>query len=109
MLEELSPLLKNLPPRTARALVQAVNRCGEELNIGSDWVQRWIGFTVVADALTRYALGGEPAFELKGGAAIELRLRWLDKGGEGGTPANPVQQGTSTPPFGGNWTTSSPL
>ena len=89
MLEELRPLLKNLPPRTANALVHAINRCGEELNIGSDWVQRWIGFTVVADALTRYTLGGEPAFELKGGAAIELRLRRPDTRSEGGGPAQP--------------------
>jgi len=42
--------------------------------VGPDWVQRWIGFTVVADALARYAPEGEPAFELKGGAAIELRM-----------------------------------
>ncbi len=83
MPEELRPLLKNLPPRTARTLLQAVNRCGEELNIGADWVRRWIGLMVVADALTRYALGGEPTFELKGGAAIELSLRWLDKGNVG--------------------------
>jgi hypothetical protein len=89
MLEQLSPLLKNLPPRTARALRQAINRCGEELGVGSDWVQRWIGFTVVADALTGYTVGGEPAFELKGGAAIELRLRWPNKGSEGGIAARP--------------------
>ena len=74
MLEDLGPLLKNLPPRTATALVQAINRCGEELDIGPDWVQRWIGFTVVADALTRYSPEGEPVFELKGGAAIKMRL-----------------------------------
>jgi len=103
MLEELSPLLKDLPPRTASALVQAINRCGEELNIGSDWVQRWIGFTVVADALTRYALGGEPAFELKGGAAIELRLRWPEKGSAGGTPAQPRATRDLDAAFRGEW------
>ena len=74
MLEELDPLLKNLPPRTASALGQAINRCAAELGVGPDWVQRWIGFTVVADALARYAPDGQPAFEMKGGAAIELRL-----------------------------------
>ena len=74
MLDELGPLLKNLPPRTASALVQAMNRCAAHLGVGSDWVQRWIGFTVVADALGRYAPHGQPKFEMKGGAAIELRL-----------------------------------
>jgi len=81
VLEDLGPLLKNLPPRTATALVQAINRCGEELDIGSDWVQRWIGFTVVADALTRYAPEGEPVFELKGEAAIEMLLGGPFRGG----------------------------
>ncbi|MDP2955860.1 MAG: nucleotidyl transferase AbiEii/AbiGii toxin family protein [Longimicrobiales bacterium] len=74
MLEDLGPLLKKLPPRTASALGQAINRCAAELGVGPDWVQRWIGFMVVADALARYAPDGQPAFELKGGAAIELRL-----------------------------------
>lgn len=102
MLEELSPLLKNLPPRTSSALVQAINRCGQELNIGADWVQRWIGFTVVSHALTRYALGGEPAFELKGGAAIELRLRRPNKGEEGGIPAQPRATSDLDAAFRGN-------
>lgn len=74
MLDELGPLLKNLPPRTASALVHAINRCAAHLGVGADWVQRWIGFTVVADALSRYAPHGHPEFEMKGGAAIELRL-----------------------------------
>lgn len=43
--------------------------------MGPDWVQRWLSFIVVADALARYRQEGEPVFELKGGAAIELRLR----------------------------------
>lgn len=77
MLEELGPLLNNLPPKTAGALVQAINRCGRELGIGPEWVRRWIAFTVVADALAHGALGDEPMFELKGGAAIEMRLRRL--------------------------------
>ena len=74
MIDELGPLLNNLPPKTAGALVQAVNRCSEELGVGPDWVRRWMGFTVVSDALARYAPEGQRVFELKGGAAIELRL-----------------------------------
>jgi len=75
--ESLEPLLANLPPKTAGALVQAINRCGAELGIGAEWVRRWIAFTVVADALVSYAPDGDCAFEIKGGAAIEMRLRRL--------------------------------
>ena len=67
MLDELGPLLNNLPPKTVGALVQAINRCSEELGIGPDWVRRWMGFTVVSDALARYAPEGQRVFELKGG------------------------------------------
>lgn len=77
MLKDLDPLLKNLPPKTADALTQAINKCGRELGMSADWVQRWIGFTVVADALASYAPDGEPAFHFKGGAAIEMRIRQL--------------------------------
>ena len=51
MHEGLGQLLNHLPPKAAGALVQAINRCGAQLGIGPDWVRRWIGFTVVADAL----------------------------------------------------------
>jgi hypothetical protein len=73
--EGLGQLLNHLPPKTAGALVQAINRCGAQLGIGPDWVRRWIGFTIVADALAQYQPN---VFELKGGAAIELRLRRFD-------------------------------
>ncbi len=79
MLDELGPLLKNLPPQTASALAQAITRCGKELGIETDWVQRWVGFTIVADALASYAPDGKSLFELKGGAAIEMRMRQLER------------------------------
>lgn len=78
MHDRLDPLLKNLPPRTASAFTRAINKCGAQLGIGPDWVQRWIGFTVVADALARHTPDGEPAFHFKGGAAIEMRMRQLE-------------------------------
>lgn len=37
-------------------------------------MQRWVGFTIVADTLWSYTVDGVPPFELKGGAAIELGL-----------------------------------
>ena len=74
---DLEPLLKNLPPKTKGALLQAINACGTKLNMGPDWVQRWLSFTIVADALASYAPSGTPVFEFKGGAAIEMRMRRL--------------------------------
>lgn len=87
--EDLSPLLKNLPPKTYQALQHAILRYSERRGRPSDWVQRWIGFVVVGDALTRHHIDGRPAFELKGGAAIELRIleqRGKEDSGAGLTP-----------------------
>ena len=87
MFKDLEPLLKNLPPKTASAFTQAINKCGRALGIGPDWVQRWVGFTVVADGLACYAPDGEPLFQFKGGAAIEMRMRQLRRAGQPGEPA----------------------
>lgn len=83
MLKDLDPLLNHLPPKTAQAFKQAITKCGKELGIGPEWVQRWIAFTVVADGLASYAADGKPLFEFKGGAAIEMRMRQLERGGRG--------------------------
>lgn len=91
MIENLQPLLNTLPPKTANALRQAINVCGDRLGMDSDWVQRWVAFTVVADALAAYAVDGERVFEFKGGAAIEMRFREL------GTPAQGVGRAAPTP------------
>lgn len=40
MLDELGPLLKNLPPRTASALVQAINRCAAQLERATERFER---------------------------------------------------------------------
>lgn len=77
MLDHLDPLLKHLPPKTKTALVSAINACAKQLTLAPDWVQRWLSFTVVADALASHAPDGMPMFEFKGGAAIELRLHRL--------------------------------
>lgn len=75
MIKDLGPLLKNLPPKTGAAMTEAIRVCGDKLHRGPDWVRRWIAFTVVGDALARYGPSGDPLFQFKGGAAIELRLR----------------------------------
>ena len=81
MHEALDPLLKTLPPKTKHALDRAINACSARLGLPSDWVLRWLSFTIVADALARHRIGEGHSFELKGGAAIELRLRRLHPGG----------------------------
>jgi hypothetical protein len=81
MLESLDPLLKQLPPKTAKALQQAINVCSRQVGMPPDWVHRWVAFTLVADALAAYAPDGAPAFQFKGGAAIEMRLRQLTQPG----------------------------
>ena len=69
------PYLKTLPPRTLQALQEAINACSARMGMPPDWVQRWLAFTLVADALTERLVEGRSPFELKGGAAMELRLR----------------------------------
>ena len=75
MIPELAPLLKHLPPKTVRALHEAIHACSRQMGMPTDWVQRWVAFTLIADALAEPAPDGQPRFQLKGGAAIELRLR----------------------------------
>ncbi len=75
MLSTLEPLLSTLPPKTKTALLAAINRCGTKLGMPPNWVQRWIGFALVADALLKNRDDAASLFEIKGGAAIELRLR----------------------------------
>jgi hypothetical protein len=82
---DIQPLLKNLPPKTKGALMQAIALYGTKLHMGPDWVQRWLSFTVIADALACYAPDGAPMFEFKGGAAIEMRMRRL-QADEGAAP-----------------------
>ena len=78
MIEDLEPLLKNLPPKTGAAMTEAIRICGDKLHRGPDWVRRWIAFTIVGDALATSGPEGDSYFEFKGGAAIELRLRRLE-------------------------------
>ncbi len=75
MFDDLEPLLKTLPPSTHRRLLEAIDTCSKKIERPPDWVQRWLSFTLLADALTQRVQNGEPVFQLKGGAAIELRLR----------------------------------
>lgn len=88
MLDSLAPLLNHLPPKTVKALQQAIMVCGRQVGMAPDWVQRWVAFTLVADALAEYAPDGTPAFQFKGGAAIEMRLRQPKPASRNGAPSD---------------------
>ncbi|HZK60120.1 MAG TPA: type IV toxin-antitoxin system AbiEi family antitoxin domain-containing protein, partial [Cryobacterium sp.] len=60
--------LENLPPKTGAAMTEAIRICGDKLHQGSDWVRRWIAFTIVGDALATYGPAGDSYFEFTGGA-----------------------------------------
>ena len=66
---------RRVPPPSLRALQQVVNRYAEYHGVAPNRVQRWIAFTVLGAALSRLPTeAGEPAFLLKGGVSLELRL-----------------------------------
>lgn len=66
---------RNVPPPSLRALQQVVNRYAEYHGVAPNRVQRRIAFTVLGAALSRLSTEvGEPAFLIKGGVSLELRL-----------------------------------
>ena len=66
---------RNRPPPSIRALQQVVNRYADYHSVAPNRVQRWIAFTVLGAALGRLQReAGGPAFLIKGGVLLELRL-----------------------------------
>ncbi len=71
---------RRVPPPTHRALLAVVHRWATHYGVADGRVQRWISFTVLGAVLHRLsemrgAEGAPELFVLKGGAALELRLR----------------------------------
>lgn len=67
---------RRIPPPTHRALQQVVNRYAAYHGIAPNRVQRWISFTVLGAALSRIEQAETgPLFLVKGGVALEVRLR----------------------------------
>lgn len=67
---------KRVPPPNHRALQGAVNRYAEYHGIAPNRVQRWVAFMVLGGALSRLTAEDDgPAFLVKGGVSLELRLR----------------------------------
>ena len=67
---------KRVPPPNHRALQDAVNRYAEYHSLAPNRVQRWVAFMAMGGALSRLQTENQgPAFLVKGGVALELRLR----------------------------------
>lgn len=63
-------------PRTRTALEQLVGRYSKHYQVPQGRIRNWISFMVLAGALERVSdESGTPAFVVKGGVALELRLR----------------------------------
>src|SRR5215212_1083593 len=66
---------RRTPPPSHRALLEVVNRYAAYHGVAPARVQRWISFMVLGAVLNRLPTPGGPAFIVKGGVALELRLR----------------------------------
>ena len=67
---------KRVPPPNHRALQDAINRYAGYHGLAPNRVQRWVAFMVLGGALNRLkAVDNGPAFLVKGGVSLELRLK----------------------------------
>lgn len=67
--------LPSTPPPSAGKLGKLVLAYAGESGIADGRVRKWISFMAIGGALGRTGQGEEPAFTIKGGVALELRLR----------------------------------
>ena len=67
------------PPKSARVLTQWVDQYARSVGQAPGRVRSWVSFMVLAGALERagFSQTGGPKFTVKGGVALELRLRHL--------------------------------
>lgn len=63
------------PPPSAGVLAKYVQAYAREAGLSEGRVRGWISYMVMAGALERAAASGQPRFTVKGGIALELRLR----------------------------------
>lgn len=64
------------PPKSARLLTKLVDQYARANGVAPPRVRNWVSFMVIAGALERAGFVGEgPRFTVKGGVALELRLR----------------------------------
>lgn len=64
------------PPKSARLLTARVDQYARAHGIAPSRVRNWVSFMVIAGALERSGfIGAGPRFTVKGGVALEMRLR----------------------------------
>ena len=63
------------PPPSAGVLAKYVQAYAREAGLSEGRVRGWISYMVMTGALERAAANGQPRFTVKGGIALELRLR----------------------------------
>ena len=63
------------PPPSAGVLAKYVHAHARDAGLSEGRVRAWISYMVMAGALERAAASGQPQFTVKGGIALELRLR----------------------------------
>ena len=63
------------PPSSAGVLAKYAQAYAREAGVSEGRVRAWISYMIMAGVLERAAVGGDPHFSVKGGVALELRLR----------------------------------
>ena len=63
------------PPPSAGVLARYAQSYAREADVAEGRVRAWIAYMILAGALERAARAGSPRFLVKGGVALELRLR----------------------------------
>jgi nucleotidyltransferase AbiEii toxin of type IV toxin-antitoxin system len=63
------------PPPSAGVLAKYAQAFAREADVSEGRVRSWISYMIMAGVLERAAVGGSPRFIVKGGVALELRLR----------------------------------
>ena len=63
------------PPSSAGILAKYAQAYARDAGVSEGRVRAWIAYMILAGVLERAAVGGTPHFSVKGGVALELRLR----------------------------------
>src|SRR5437667_12902899 len=63
------------PPPSAGILAKYAQAYAREVGVSEGRVRAWVSYMIMAGVLERAADGGNPRFIVKGGVALELRLR----------------------------------
>lgn len=63
------------PPPSAGVLAKYAQAYAREAGVSEGRVRAWLAYMIMAGVLERAAVGGNPRFMVKGGVALELRLR----------------------------------